>query len=145
MRRGVLLLAIALLSYALAANIARPMQAKYGPLGPMLWMAVIASVISLPYALVGLADDGFDPQALGALFMLGAMGTGLAFAIYGVLLTRAGTVRGMIGIFFTPIVGMILGVVVRDETLHPLAIVGMAVVIVGAVMVSRPERSGGGT
>jgi drug/metabolite transporter (DMT)-like permease len=108
-------------------------------MAPMLWMAVIASVMSLPYATIGLVRNGIDVEAVGALFMLGAMGTGVAFAIYGVLLSRAGTVRGMIGIFFTPIVGTILGVAVRGDTLHPLALVGMVVVILGAVMVSRPE------
>jgi drug/metabolite transporter (DMT)-like permease len=137
--RGVVLLGIALLCYALAANIAQPMQWKYGSLAPMLWMAVIATVMSLPYGIIGLARSGFDVEALGALFMLGAMGTGIAFAFYGVLLTRAGTVRGMIGIFFTPIIGMVLGVAVRGDALHPLALVGMAIVIVGAIMVSRPE------
>jgi drug/metabolite transporter (DMT)-like permease len=88
---------------------------------------------------IGLARGGIDIQALGALVMLGAVGTGIAFALYGVLLSRAGTVRGMIGIFFTPIVGTILGVAVRGDTLHSLAILGMLIVIVGAVMVSRPE------
>lgn len=137
--KGVVLLAAALLCYALAANIAQPMYRKYGSLAPMMWMATIATVMSLPYGVVGLARSGFDVQALGALFMLGAMGTGVAFALYGALLHKAGTVRGMIGIFFTPIVGTILGVAVRGDSLHPLAFVGMAVVIVGAVMVSRPE------
>lgn len=137
--KGVVLLAIALLCYALAANVAQPMQRKYGSLAPMLWMTLIACVMSLPYGVVGLVRHGFDLKALGALFMLGAMGTGIAFALYGVLLTRAGTVRGMIGIFFTPIVGTVLGVVVRGDSLHALAVVGMSIVIVGAVMVSRPE------
>ena len=137
--KGLAMLGAALVSYAVAANVARPMYAKYGSVAPMFWMCVIAAVMSLPYGIVGLTREGFDWQALGALFMLGAMGTGVAFAIYGVLLSRAGTVRGMIGIFFTPIVGTILGVAVRGDSLHPLAFVGMAVVIVGAVMVSRPE------
>ncbi len=137
--KGVLLLVVALLCYAFAANIARPMQRKYGSMAPMMWMAIIAGVMSLPYAVVGIVRTGVDIEGLGALFMLGAMGTGIAFAIYGVLLARAGTVRGMIGIFFTPIVGMILGVGVRGDSLHALAIVGMSIVIVGAVMVSRPE------
>ena len=137
--KGVLLLAVALLCYALAANIAQPMYRKYGSMAPMLWMTIIASVITLPYGVVGLARKGIDLEALGALFMLGAIGTGIAFGLYGVLLARAGTVRGMIGIFFTPIVGTILGVTVRHDKLHALALVGMAVVIVGAVMVSRPE------
>lgn len=139
--KGVLLLAVALLCYAFAANIARPMQRKYGSMAPMLWMTIIAAAMSLPYGIVGLARSGADLKALGALLMLGAVGTGIAFALYGVLLARAGTVRGMIGIFFTPIVGAILGVAVRGDSLHVLAIVGMSIVIVGAVMVSRPEPS----
>lgn len=140
--KGVLLLVVALLCYAFAANIAQPMHRKYGSLAPMLWMMLIASVISLPYGLLGLVRTGIDLEAVGALFMLGAMGTGVAFALYGMLLSRAGTVRGMIGIFFTPIVGTILGVTVRGDSLHPLAFVGMGIVIVGAVMVSRPEPPG---
>ena len=137
--KGVLLLAVALLCYAFAANIAQPMYRKYGSMGVMMWMAIIAAVLSLPYGVVGLVRTGVDIEGLGALFMLGAMGTGIAFALYGVLLARAGTVRGMIGIFFTPIVGTILGVAVRGDSLHALAIVGVSIVIVGAVMVSRPE------
>jgi drug/metabolite transporter (DMT)-like permease len=137
--KGIVLLAIALLCYALAANLVRPMQRKYGSLAPMLWMAIVAAVMSLPYGVFGLVRGGLDVEAFGALFMLGAMGTGIAFAFYGVLLTRAGTVRGMIGIFFTPIVGAILGVAVRGDSLHAAAVVGMGVVVVGAVMVSRPE------
>jgi drug/metabolite transporter (DMT)-like permease len=137
--KGVALLGIALLCYAVAANVARPMYYKYGSLAPMLWMAVIAGVLSLPYGVFSLVRGGIDLKAFGALFMLGAMGTGVAFALYGVLLSRAGTVRGMIGIFFTPIVGTILGVAVRGDSLHASAVVGMAIVIVGAVMVSRPE------
>ena len=137
--KGVLVLAVALLCYAFAANTAQPLFRKYGSMPPTLWMTIVATVMSLPYGVVGLARSGIDLEAMGALFMLGAMGTGIAFAIYGVLLARAGTVRGMIGIFFTPIVGTILGVAVRGDSLHALAIVGMSIVIVGAVMVSRPE------
>jgi drug/metabolite transporter (DMT)-like permease len=51
-------------------------------------------------------------------------------------------VRGMIGIFFTPIVGTILGVAVRGDSLHAWAVLGMSIVIVGAMMVSRPEPAG---
>jgi len=141
--KGIALLALALLCYAVAANVAQPMYPKYGSLAPMLWMTVIASVLSLPYGIVGLARGGIGIEAVGALFMLGAVGTGIAFALYGVLLSRAGTVRGMIGIFFTPIVGTILGVAVRGDRLHVVAIFGMLVVIVGAVMVSRPEPQSG--
>ena len=139
--RGILLLLVALVCYAVAANIARPLQTAYGALPTMLWITVFGAVWSLPLGVAGVRDSEFTWSALGALFALGFVGTGVAFAIYGVLLHRAGPVRGMIGIFFTPIVGLLLGVTVRDDELHSIAIVGMLVVIVGAVLTSRPEPS----
>jgi len=53
----------------------------------------------------------------------------------------------MIGNFFTPIVSVLLGVSFRNEHISWWAVVGMAVVVVGAVMTSRPEptESGAGT
>jgi drug/metabolite transporter (DMT)-like permease len=136
---GVVLLLVALLCYAVATNIARPLQAEYGALPTMLWICVFGTVWSLPLGLTAIGDSDFTWSAIGALFALGFVGTGLAFAMFGVLLVRAGPVRGMIGIFFTPIVGLLLGVTVRDDRLHVLAIIGMAVVIVGAMLTSRPE------
>ncbi len=136
---GIAALLLALLLYAVAANIARPLQARYGALTSMLWLTVFGALWSLPWGLVALPDSDLTWAALGSLGVLGAVGTGVAFAIYGVLLMRAGTVRGMIGIFFTPVVGLLLGVTVRDDELHVIAIVGMVVVIVGAMLTSRPE------
>ena len=54
-------------------------------------------------------------------------------------MVRAGAVRGVIGVFFTPIVATILGLVFRDESVTVLAIAGMCIVIVGAWLTSRPD------
>lgn len=136
---GILLLLLALLCYAVAVNIARPVQARYGALPSMLWIAVFGFVWSVPLGLATLPRSDVTWSAVGALVILGAVGTGVAFAMYGVLLHRAGPVRGMIGIFFTPIVGLALGVTVRGDGLHLIAVAGMIVVIAGAVLTSRPE------
>jgi len=138
---GILLLLLALVCYAVAVNVARTVQATYGALPTMLWMETFGAAWSLPLGIPALLGTTFSWPALGALFVLGTVGTGLAFALYGVLLHRAGPVRGMIGIFFTPVVGTLLGVTVRDDDLHLLAVVGMCVVIAGAVMTSRPESA----
>jgi drug/metabolite transporter (DMT)-like permease len=137
--KGVALLLIALVCYAIAANIARPIQAAYGALTSMLWLTIFGAVWSLPLGIAALPDSDLTWSAIGALVALGAVGTGIAFAMYGVLLQRAGPVRGMIGIFFTPIVGLVLGVTFRDDDLHLIAIAGMLVVTVAAMLTSRPE------
>jgi len=137
--KGIAFLLIALVCYAIAANVARPMHVKYGALPTMLWITTFGLLWSLPLGLNGLRHSDFTWSAIGALVALGAIGTGVAFAFYGVLLHRAGPVRGMIGIFFTPIIGTILGIAFRDDRLHGAAIAGMGIVIVGAAMTSRPE------
>lgn len=138
---GIVLLLIALLCYAVAVNIGRPLQAEYGALPAMLWLTIAGALWSLPLGIASLPDSDITWAALGALVALGAVGTGVAFAMYGLLLQRSGPVRGMIGIFFTPIVGLVLGVTVRDDELHIIAIAGMLVVIVGAMLTSRPEAA----
>ena len=137
--RGVLLLLIALVCYAVATNVARPMQATYGSLPTMLWIEIIGALWSLPLGIDGIRHSHFTWSAIGALLALGAIGTGAAFAIYAVLLHRAGPVRGMIGVFFTPIVGTALGITVRHDRFHVVAALGMLVVIGGAMLTSRPE------
>jgi len=139
--RGVVLLLLALLCYGIAVNIAAPLQRKYGSLRLMLWVESLAFLWSLPLGIPALFDSHFTWSALFALLALGAVGTGLAFAVYGVLLGRSGTVRGMIGTFFTPIVGVILGVLFRDEHIRWPAIVGMLIVVAGAIMTSRPDHN----
>jgi drug/metabolite transporter (DMT)-like permease len=139
--RGIVLLLIALLCYGIAVNIAAPLQRKYGSLRLMLWVESFALLWSLPLGIPALFDSQFAWSALFALLALGAVGTGLAFAVYGVLLGRSGTVRGMIGTFFTPIVGVVLGVLFRDEHIRWPAIVGMLIVVAGAVMTSRPDHN----
>jgi drug/metabolite transporter (DMT)-like permease len=136
---GIALLLVALVCYAVAVNIARPVQAKYGALASMLWLTIFGGAWSLPLGLAALPGSDLNLAAVGSLVVLGAVGTGVAFALYGVLLARSGPVRGMIGIFFTPIVGLFLGVTFRDDELHIVAILGMVVVIVGAMLTSRPE------
>jgi drug/metabolite transporter (DMT)-like permease len=141
--RGIAYLILAVLSYAVAVNISAPLQRRYGSLPVVLHIQVAAILWTLPAGLQGLEESDVTIEAIAALAVLGALGTGVAFAVYGYLLARTGPVRGMIGTFFTPIVATVLGVVFRDEPLGILAVVGMFVVIVGAAMTSRPEAVGG--
>ena len=73
--------------------------------------------------------------------MLGVLGTGFAFVLFATLSKRTGPVRSMIPTYFTPIVGTILGTTFNNEPLLILSIVGMFVVIIGAYLMSKPEKN----
>ena len=137
---GIIYLCLALLCYAVGLNIARPLQAIYSPATLMLRVVAISTLISSPLGLVALTDTTFTLNMIGATVILGALGSGIAFLLFGTLLKRTGPVRAMIPTYFTPIVGTFLGVLFNDEKILMLSIVGMLIVIVGAWLTSRPEK-----
>lgn len=137
--RGILLLLIALLCYAVAVNAARPLQLVYHPIALMLRVELAACVISAPLGIYGISKSEFSWVSFGAVVALGVFGTGVAFALFAMLAVRTGPVRAMIPTYFTPIVGTFLGVVVNNETLIGLSLLGMIIVIIGASLTSRPD------
>ena len=139
--RGIFYLLAALMCYAVALNIARPLQAIYPPATLMLRVVLISTVLSAPLGLYSLRATTFTFALFGATFVLGALGSGIAFLLFGTLLKRTGTVRAMIPTYFTPIVGTLLGVLFNDEKVLSLSIVGMLIVIFGAWLTSRPEST----
>jgi drug/metabolite transporter (DMT)-like permease len=139
--KGIVLLLAALLSYAVAINVARPLQAIYSPANLMLYVEIAAFVISAPFGLWGITQSNFNFASLGALALLGVLGTGFAFVLFALLNQRAGTMRSMIPTYFTPIVGAVLGTAFNNEPLLALSVIGMVIVIFGAWLTSKPEIS----
>lgn len=137
---GVMFLLIATCCYAFTSILSREMQMKYGTLCVLLWQELFALLFSLPLGIPAFFDSSFSWSALFALAVLGAFGTGFAYVMYGMLMVRAGAVRGVIGVFFTPIVATVLGIVFRDEKVSIYAFIGMLIVIVGAYLTSRSDH-----
>jgi drug/metabolite transporter (DMT)-like permease len=137
---GVLFLLIATCCYAFTSILSREMQVKYGTLTVLLWQEMFALLFSLPLGIPAFFESSFSWSALFALMILGSLGTGFAYVMYGMLMVRAGAVRGVIGVFFTPIVATILGLVFLDESVTMLAVIGMCIVIAGAYLTSRPDK-----
>ena len=138
--KGIFYLLAALMCYAVALNIARPLQAIYSPATLMLRVVSISTVLTAPLGLLALRQTTFTLKLFAATFILGALGSGLAFLLFGVLLKRTGTVRAMIPTYFTPIVGTFLGATFNNEKVLALSIIGMFVVVFGAWLTSRPEK-----
>lgn len=137
---GVMFLLFATCCYAFTSILSRELQVKYGTLSVLMWTELVALMFSLPLGLPAMADSEFAWSAFFALLVLGSFGTGLAYVLYGTLMVRAGAVRGVIGVFFTPVVATILGLLFRDEKVTILAVVGMCVVLIGAWLTSRPDK-----
>ncbi|MFM8955972.1 MAG: DMT family transporter [Actinomycetota bacterium] len=138
--RGTLLLLVAVTCYAIGANLARPLQAQFSPPRLLMRVQFAAALWTLPFAAMRFDESEFTTTAIGAVVVLGLVGTGLAFAAFGTLLERTGITRAMIPTYFTPIVGLVLGATFRDEQITAISVVGMFIVIGSAWMTSRPDE-----
>jgi drug/metabolite transporter (DMT)-like permease len=76
---------------------------------------------------------------------LGLLGTGWAYVAFTTLAGRAGATRGAVAVYFTPVVAIALGVLVRNEHVAAVSIFGAALVMLGAWLTSRREVPGGQT
>ena len=65
------------------------------------------------------------------------IGTGVARSLAATLAGRAGAPRMSTTTYLIPVVAIILGVTFRDETVAPLAILGVTIVLAGAFIASR--------
>ena len=139
--KGIFYLLAALMCYAVALNMARPLQAIYSPATLMMRVVSISTVLSAPLGLYALRTTTFTFALFGSTVVLGALGSGIAFLLFGTLLKRTGTVRAMIPTYFTPIVGTFLGVLFNGEKVLALSLLGMLIVIFGAWLTSRPETN----
>jgi drug/metabolite transporter (DMT)-like permease len=136
---GVALLLIASLCYGLSINIATPLSQRYGSLPVMARMLALATVWTAPLGFRDLLDSRFDAGSLLAVLVLGAVGTGVAFVVMGALAGRVGSTRSSFITYLIPVIALALGVVFRDDRVTVLALVGVALVIAGALLASRRD------
>lgn len=136
---GVALVLFAVLLYGLSTNLVVPLQQRYGALPVLFRAQLVALVILTPYGLLQINGSTWAWSSAIAMVPLGVLGTGLAFVLMTTLVGRAGASRGSVAIYFIPVVAMVLGVLVRSETIEPIAVVGTGAVLVGAWIASRKE------
>ncbi len=137
--KGIMFLLAAVLGYAIGSNVARPLQAQFAPARLLMRVQLASALWTMPVAALGIGRSEFALSAVAAILVLGVVGTGIAFVVFGTLLERTGITRAMIPTYFTPIVGLTLGAVFNDEGIPALSVLGMCIVIASAWMTSKPD------
>jgi drug/metabolite transporter (DMT)-like permease len=138
---GVALILVALLSYGVALNVMRPLQQEHGAL-PVIWRAqAIALVLTAPLGLPELVGARWSPRPLLAIVALGALGTGVAYVVIATASGRLGATRASATTFLIPPVALVLGLLVRDESVALLSVLGGAVCVAGAWLMRRASTA----
>jgi drug/metabolite transporter (DMT)-like permease len=136
---GAVLALSAAAMYGLSATLVTPLQQRYGSIAVMYRAQRSAILFVLPFALLGLRDSTLSAPALLAMLPLGILGTALAFLAIATLIGRVGAPRGSVAVYLVPIVAITLGMTFLGEDVHPLAISGALLIILGAWLTSRRE------
>jgi drug/metabolite transporter (DMT)-like permease len=136
---GVFMVLVATVCYAVALNMIAPLQQRYGSLPVIARVMWVAAAAVTPFGIYGLTQSVFAWPSLLALLAVGVLGTGVAFVLMGTLSGRVGPTRSAFITYAIPVVALILGVVFRDEIVAPVVVIGVALVIVGALLASRRE------
>jgi len=135
--KGILLVLGATVCYGISINVAAPLQARYRAVTLMAPVLALATLWTLPLGLRNLGDNSWDARPVLAVIFLGVVGTGLAYWIMATLVGRVGPVRASFITYLIPVVSLVLGMTLRDDTVAALAIVGAALTIAGAFLASR--------
>jgi drug/metabolite transporter (DMT)-like permease len=134
---GVSMILAALVSYGFALNIASPLQKKNGAL-PVIWRAqMVALLITAPLGFHDVMHAHWTLRAALAMVALGALGTGVAHVVMSVAAGKLGAMRASATTFLIPAVSLVLGIVVRHESVAALAVVGSAMCVGGAWLMRR--------
>ena len=136
---GAILILVATVCYGVAINVAAPVQQHYGSIPLMARMLALATIWIAPLGLLDVPESTFAWGPLVATVVVGVVGTGLAFVIFGNLVGSVGSTRASFITYMIPVVAIVLGVVFRGDVVAPLSVVGVGLVIIGAVLASRRE------
>lgn len=137
---GVGMVITATIGYAIASNIYAPLQQRYGAGAVVLWTLCVASIVLFPFGFAAADDSTFEWLPVLAVVILGVIGTGFARALLIAAFGRLGTVRGSIISYLVPIVALGLGIIVLDETVEWIQVLGAGVAISGGYLISRSAQ-----
>jgi drug/metabolite transporter (DMT)-like permease len=140
---GILLIVLALVSYGIALNVARPLQQRNGAV-PVMWRALgVAMLLTAPLGLPAVLTGHWTLRPAIAMLLLGAGGTAIAQVLTATAAGRMGATKASIAAFFIPVVALILGVVVRHERVTTVSLIGAAICLLGAAIVRNPRLLSG--
>lgn len=137
---GVVMVLVATVCYGIATNLTGSLQQKYGSVVVMSKVLALGTLWTTPFGIWGLFRSGFGWDAAAATTVLGVVGTGVAFALMATLVGRVGGPRASFITYLIPVVSLVLGAVFRDDEVSALALLGVALVVAGAVLASRREQ-----
>ena len=137
---GAALILVATLGYAAAPIIVSRRLADLDPLGPVAASLTVSAIALLP-AVLARPPQAIPASALWAIAVLGVVCTALGLVVFFQLIAEAGPSRASVITYINPLVAVLLGVVVLGEHLGAMSVAGLALILGGSWLATRPSPS----
>jgi drug/metabolite transporter (DMT)-like permease len=118
--------------YAIGPLIANRHFTSSDPLGPVAGALGIATLMLLPFAIIGLPSEAPDGEAVASVVVLGLVCTAVAFLLYLSLIAEIGPSRASIITYVNPVVALALGVAILDEHVTTGVVAGLLLILAGS-------------
>ncbi len=129
---GAMLVLVATLGYATAPIIVSRRLADLDPIGPVAASLTLATLVLLPAAIAGWPQALPSPAALAAIAVLGVICTAVGLVVFFELIAEAGPNRAAIITYLNPPVAVVIGMLVLDEHLGIMSLVGLLLILGGS-------------
>jgi drug/metabolite transporter (DMT)-like permease len=137
---GALAMVAAAMCYALSSFVVKGRYKRLTSMQTSFVSISIAAVMTLPIAAATAPTEWPGLRALAALFVLGAVGTAIAFVIFYKLISEAGAGKASLVAYLAPGVALFYGAVFLDEVITAAAVAGLVLILGGVALASRPRR-----
>lgn len=132
---------IAIVGYAITANVIGPLVERYGAVSVILRAQLVAVLMLTPTGYLAIGSSSFSWKSFVAVAILGVFGTGMARSLQAALIARTGAPRASIVGYLVPVVAAILGVAFLNEGLTFLEVSGLITISLGAWLGSRKVKT----
>lgn len=134
-----LLMFVATTSHALNSIYINKKYLHVPPLQIAFWTLAVAVMMNAPIVLITEPDFVFrlwNIQALVPLLILGCLCSGLAYAIYYLIISLSGPLLAMMVTFMIPFVSITLGVIFLKEPLHIGIAIGLPLMMISLILMN---------
>lgn len=140
---GQLACVLAAVCYGFGAVYARTLLRGHDPVNLAVLQTSLGTVYTIPLLLVisGAPNYNLSLEAWASLVTLGLFGTGLGYIAWLWLIDTLGSVRASLVTYIVPIIAVILGWAVLDETIGLNTVIGGTLIIAGVATVMRSPRA----
>ena len=138
---GTLAVAGAAASYAVAALLQRRRLRGVSPIQVGFWQLALTAPLALAIAAPTIGATHLHLPSVLAIVFLGVGGSGLGFLLYYFTMDTLGATRATTVTFLLPVTAVFWGATLLRESITIPILAGMAVILLGVFLTSRPRTS----